>query len=763
MRSLLALRALLPVAVPAAGFQLLLAWCAFARAGDDWDFSARQQLTASDGVSHDKFGYRVAVDGDVAVVGVPLASDMVGVCYVFHREHGIWTQRQKLMPADTSSRTQFGASVAIDGSVIVVGATDDDDACPHHDDCNTGAAYVFRFAPNLDRWQQEAKLIPSDALANDLFGFAVAAQADAIVVGAPGYGAWVKGAAYAYRRTSSGLWQLEQKIKPSDLEVYDGFGAAIAIDHDALLIGAPQVDFWATGAGHARVFRRAGSSWVQEQKLIVSGSGDDDYVGAAVALQGNRAFVGIPGDDVQGYYTGSVVVFERDSVSGVWIRKQQLLASDGGGGFGASLSAGDHVLAVGARVHANERGETFVFREQQGTWTETQRLIASQPRDFDEFGCSVALSGRQLLIGAYGRDDRADDAGAVSVYVSAPPVSLRPIPKLHPRTFKQRPRVWYVGTPDDDFIDIQSAIDAAQTGDVIFVKPIKTFEVFSLSKGVVIRCISGRFMIKPSPTSDAISIVGIPADEVACVSGIENGPYGPAVSLDIRQCAGHVILEDLALFADNLGSTVVTIDECAFVHATDLLARGGVSGQDLNEPAVHILDSQVIMSSAFLSGPSVAGFQWDTGNGCPGASGLVLSRSRVVMCRSSVRGGSGGDGDTYYSHEHPPTGGRGGAGITLDAADLLLAGCCDERVQGGDGGDAGWDWDYRVGTGGDGGPGVSGMSAVVNHVELLGGPAATAIRMAILVLPTRATSRLPDHPTRCSMRARTFASGGPSM
>ncbi|MFO0981459.1 MAG: hypothetical protein U1E76_06840 [Planctomycetota bacterium] len=699
------------------GLAILFAVAAPARSGDR-DFLARQLLTASDGISRDEFGDRVAIDGDVAVIGAPSAAYSAGACYVFRREHGSWQERQKLLPSGPGTRQQFGRSVAIDGDAIVVGAPSDDEACPGHDDCDAGAAYVYRLDPSIDAWQLEAKLMALDGQAAAAYGMSVAVHDDAIAVGAPSYGLYdASGAVYVHRRSGSG-WSQEARIQPPDLGADDRFGNAVGLDQDLLLIGAPQ--FGGNGQGHARVYRHSGSNWVEEQQLVIAGTGD--HLGTAVALLGVRAFLGAPDDDVPGLFSGSVSIFERSRVTGTWNLTQKLLPSDGGGGFGESLSVDDDVLVIGASRRADEQGAAYVFREQSGTWHETQQLVAGSPRDFDEFGCSVAVSGAQLLVGAYGRDDLADDAGAVSAYLSGPPGGPLTARLIQPHALKQGPRVWYVGGPDDDFLDVQSAVDAASIGDAIFVKPIKTFEVFSLTKGVSVRSTSGRFKIKRSPSSDVVAISGIPADEVACVSGIEDESYGGSVHLRIEQCAGRVILENVWLGDDRPVTSAIAIDGCAFVELTDVLAHGGVAMQDQNDPAVSIIDSQVVMSHAQIHGPWTAGFEWGTGDGCPGASGLSVVRSKVFAARSVMVGGTGGDGDTSFYHPYPPHGGVGGAGILLDAAELLLAGCCgDEQVLGGQGGDAGWDSDFRTGAGGDGGPGVSGMSAVVSHVDLLGG------------------------------------------
>jgi hypothetical protein len=88
-----------------------------------------------------------------------------------------------LLASDTGSQYGLGGSVAISGSRMVAGSSG------HHEGANdTGAVYLF------DRpgggWSgtltENAKLLASDAAANDSLGSAVAFDGHTVVAGAPG-------------------------------------------------------------------------------------------------------------------------------------------------------------------------------------------------------------------------------------------------------------------------------------------------------------------------------------------------------------------------------------------------------------------------------------------------------------------------------------------------------------------------------------------------------------------------------------------------
>ncbi|HEX5313503.1 MAG TPA: hypothetical protein VFX38_01155, partial [Gammaproteobacteria bacterium] len=103
-------------------------------------------------------------------------------------------------------------------------------------------------------------------------------------------------------------------------------------------------------------------------------------------------------------------VFTDDN--GIWSQTQKLVVSDGDTGdeFGWSVALDGRTALIGAPYALNDDGSfpgaAYVFTEFGGTWTQTQRLVPDNGVDYDSFGYSVALSGTTALIGAiYAGDD----------------------------------------------------------------------------------------------------------------------------------------------------------------------------------------------------------------------------------------------------------------------------------------------------------------------------------------------------------------------
>jgi hypothetical protein len=95
-----------------------------------------------------------------------------------HGRHlGDWTETAKIKANDGIGRDEFGYSLAIDGDVLVVGANQYWNGGP-------GSAYVFQDSTGNSNWVEVAKLTASDGAQQDRFGWSVAVSGNTIVVGA---------------------------------------------------------------------------------------------------------------------------------------------------------------------------------------------------------------------------------------------------------------------------------------------------------------------------------------------------------------------------------------------------------------------------------------------------------------------------------------------------------------------------------------------------------------------------------------------------
>jgi len=278
----------------------------FVRSGAVW--TQQQKLVASDGESFDGFGNSVGISGDTVVVGSVFDNvgnnDAQGSAYVFKRSGALWNQQQQLVASDGAPVDEFGWSVAIDGETIVVGAFVDSDAFQEQ-----GSAYVF--VRSGVSWSQQQKLLASDASNFDFFGQSVAISGDHIVVGANSAGAPSSGEAYVFVRSGT-VWSQAQILKGNDSAFGDDFGRAVAIDADAIAVGASGADVGANqNQGAVYVFLQSGASWVQLQKLTASAEAAGQFFGQPVAISGDVLLSGFFNEVVPMPVRGSVRIFGR--------------------------------------------------------------------------------------------------------------------------------------------------------------------------------------------------------------------------------------------------------------------------------------------------------------------------------------------------------------------------------------------------------------------------------------------------------------------
>jgi hypothetical protein len=266
----------------------------------------------------------------------------------------------------------------------------------------------------------ETKLLASDSAESDWFGHAVSISGDVALVGAEldGDKGTYSGAAYVFRWNGS-AWAEEDKLLASDGLRYDFFGFSVSISGDVALVGAYGDDDSGTDAGAAYVFRWNGESWEEEDKLLASDGAAGDQFGHAVSISGNVALVGASWDDDRGADSGAAYVFRWNGSS--WEEEDKLLASDGAAGdqFGHAVSISGNVALVGAYLDddsGTDAGAAYVFRWNGSSWLEEQKLLASDGDANDRFGSSVSISGDVALVGAFWDDDNSTDAGAAYLF-----------------------------------------------------------------------------------------------------------------------------------------------------------------------------------------------------------------------------------------------------------------------------------------------------------------------------------------------------------
>ncbi|TWT95980.1 hypothetical protein Pla108_30580 [Botrimarina colliarenosi] len=306
----------------------------------------------------------------------------------------------KLTPDDGAELDYFGAAVAVDSGIAVVGAFRDQD-----NDFFSGSAYLF----DVSSGTQLKKITANDGGFFDQFGSSVAANNGLALLGAPGDGDVFFSSGSAYLFDTATFEQLT-KFSPAD-PVSDGeFGASVAIDGGVALIGARGDDDNGLASGSAYLFDL--STGAQFAKLSPDDGAPQDYFGTSAAISNGIAIIGSPQDDDNGEDSGSAYLF--DAVTGVQIAK--LTPQDGAemDRFGESVAIDGGLALVGAYGHSGRSGAAYLF--DVATGTQLAKIVADDGSTDDRFGRSVAISGGLALVGASYEDEKGLDSGSAYLF-----------------------------------------------------------------------------------------------------------------------------------------------------------------------------------------------------------------------------------------------------------------------------------------------------------------------------------------------------------
>jgi hypothetical protein len=353
---------------------------------DPTNWLEEAKLIASDGAPPAFFGFSVSIDGDSAIVGAWMQGGLKGAAYVYTRTGTNWTEEAKLTASDGAPPDEFGYSVSIDGNYVIIGS--------YNDDGGRGSAFVYKRTGTT--WTQEAKLIASDGVPGDGFGYTVSINGNSAIAGA-----WrdenLTGAAYVYTRTGTN-WIQEAKLTASDGDINDYFGYSVSINDDSAIVGARNKEAL-TGAAY--VYTRIGTTWTQEAKLIASDGEPEDQFGLSVSINGNSAIAGAAGNVNK---PGAAYVYTRTGTN--WTQEVKLVGSDSviGGGFAWSVSIDGDSFIAGSPGGDNNNGSAYIFTRTGTNWTEEAKLTASDATPGDFLGLSVSISGGSAIAGAFGDD-----------------------------------------------------------------------------------------------------------------------------------------------------------------------------------------------------------------------------------------------------------------------------------------------------------------------------------------------------------------------
>jgi len=210
-------------------------------------------------------------------------------------------------------------------------------------------------------------------------------------------------------------WTKEQCLSEEDEAPNsdDGYGV-IAVSGNTLVVGAAtDVTNGVTG-GAVYVYVRDGHTWSLQQKLFASDRANFDQFGIAVDIVGDTIVVGAHGDNDEGFQTGAVYVFRRNGTT--WTEEQKLKASDAApdSAFGSSVALSEQTIAIGAPSESSgalSSGAVYVFVNDGTSWQQQGKIKANSAMNNQQLGSTVSVSGDTIVAAAPGEliGEPADD------------------------------------------------------------------------------------------------------------------------------------------------------------------------------------------------------------------------------------------------------------------------------------------------------------------------------------------------------------------
>jgi len=287
------------------------------------------------------------------------------------------------------------------------------------------------FYENPLKWIQKQKLSGDTNQEKTEFGLytAISGNGNIIVSGATSEevdGISLAGSAYVFEK-QNGTWSQVQKLTSGDNQQINKFGeVAISEDGTTIVSASPAENtnnF--SNSGCAYIYQKQNGTWSQVQKISTNDPNNDDLLGyPRISSNGNIIILrSITNDPDNLDAAGAVYVFEKQN--GTWSQVQKLTASDKQEKdyFGkTSLSADGNFIAVGINSRDSNgfasNGVVYIFERQNGTWTEVQQLTGSTEHSSNFFSTPYfSPGGNILLVGASGhRVENIFGAGAVYLF-----------------------------------------------------------------------------------------------------------------------------------------------------------------------------------------------------------------------------------------------------------------------------------------------------------------------------------------------------------
>jgi len=205
----------------------------------------------------------------------------------------------------------------------------------------------------------------------------------------------------------------------------------VSISGEWMLVASPTDDHSGlTDAGSVYVFRRSANTWTQAQILRAPDAANGDQFGSSISLDQSFVAIGSPKDDDQGTDSGSVYIYRLNPIAGTWTNEQKLTATDASAGhnFGAAVAVTDGVSgrwvlagATGDDTVGTDAGAGYYFSRGGGgitnPWSQGLKVTPQISGPGQLFGEFVSMDAKSAMISCRGDTNQSvQNAGCLYAY-----------------------------------------------------------------------------------------------------------------------------------------------------------------------------------------------------------------------------------------------------------------------------------------------------------------------------------------------------------
>ena len=370
--------------------------------GQPCEYQEVAKLEPAEVSSSSQYGGSIAQWGDVVIVGAQsddVLANNSGSAFLFDAETGV--ELARLLALDGHNLLGFGGSVAINSTRAIVG-----NGWNPADSSDEGV-YLF----DLESGQQVFRLSLEGSSQYTSFGSRLAANDQYILASAilDNDAADHAGAVYVYdAQTLEQLW----KLKLADGVEDDLFGYSIGIHGSKAIITTRVLNFdHREREGLVYVFDLVTGQ--QIARFAPQQPGSSTYFGSSVAINDSIVAIGLPGVSCD-EGRGSVYLYDLETEARIAILNPT--DNEPFWGFGGSLAMSNDMIVVGSgQVSGVHFGAAYQF--DASSFEQARNL---QPSDaetsIDYFGATVSVLGDRVLVGSAANDDDGGYSGSSYIF-----------------------------------------------------------------------------------------------------------------------------------------------------------------------------------------------------------------------------------------------------------------------------------------------------------------------------------------------------------